>query len=172
MHPRGTLCSIGGGWDGVECALGSICSDILSRMMPPGILVVIALLGLSSWVFFFTFRRLRRRHARRAWWVALYSAVAVGAALGYWLAFHFEYQPSSRWRFFSFPVPVVFFHLEDGQWVDFPTPKFFGYLAMFTNILIITASAILPVLLASIFTTSGKPRYDSTHAPPHLSNSG
>src|ERR1039457_2699178 len=114
-----------------------------------GFLIIIALLALSSWMLFATVERLRQRHASQAWWLAFYGFAIVGAVLGYWLAFHFEYQASSQLRFFSFPIPVNFFHLEDGQWVDFPTPLVFGYPAMFTNIVAITAFAVLPVLVAS-----------------------
>jgi cytochrome bd-type quinol oxidase subunit 2 len=130
-----------------------------------GFLIIIALLALSSWMLFVTVRRLRRRHASQAWWLAFFGFAIVGVVLGYWLAFHFEYQASSQLRFFSFPIPVNFFHLEDGQWVDFPTPLVFGYPAMFTNIVAITAFAVLPVLVASLFSHRQETtQYDSTRA--------
>jgi hypothetical protein len=42
---------------------------------------------------------------------------------------------------------MVFFHLEDGQWVDFPVPPFQAWSAAFTNIIAITALATLPLSL-------------------------
>lgn len=130
-----------------------------------GFLIVITLLALSSWMLFVTFRRLRRRHASQVWWLAFWGLAMVGVALGYWLAFHFEYQVSSRMRLLSFPIPVVFFHFEDGQWVDFPTELAFGYPALFTNIVTVTAFGVLPVQVESLFCHRQETtQYDSTRA--------
>ena len=52
-------------------------------------------------------------------------------------------------RIGSFPIPVVFFHLEDGQWVDFPVPGFQAWSAVLTNIVTITALATVPLWLLS-----------------------
>ena len=51
---------------------------------------------------------------------------------------HWEFSDSS-----------CFFHLEDGQGVDFPVPEFQAWAAVFTNIITITALATLPVWLLS-----------------------
>ncbi len=53
-------------------------------------------------------------------------------------------------RFVSFPMPVAFFHLEDGQWVDFPTPEYVMYPGLAANVAVITACLVLPVLAASL----------------------
>jgi hypothetical protein len=115
-----------------------------------GILFVIALLALSIWMLVGTFRRLRSRHVGRGWWSAFGFLVIVGVTAGYWLAFHFEYQVSSKMRFASFPMPLSFFHFEDGHWIDFPTPQFVMYPGLAANVIAITALAVLPVLLASL----------------------
>jgi hypothetical protein len=49
----------------------------------------------------------------------------------------------------SFPIPIVFFRLEDGHWIDFPVPAFQAWASVFTNIIAITAFALLPVWLTS-----------------------
>ena len=121
-----------------------------------GLVIVIAVLALSCWLLFATFRRLRRRHAGRSWWFAFSGFAVAGVALGYWLAFHAEYQVSPTMRFLSFPIPLCFFHLEDGQWVDFPTPGFVAYPGLATNIVAVTALAVLPVLVASLFSHRGQ----------------
>ena len=115
-----------------------------------GFLIVIALFALSSWGVFATFRRLRRTHATRAWWFAFASLAVVGLAAGCFLAFSFEYQLSPRMRYVSFPMPLAFFHLEDGQWMDFVTPGYIMYPGLITNVIAVVAMALLPLLLASL----------------------
>ena len=80
-----------------------------------GIFIVIVFLALSSWAFIALVRRLRRERVSTAWWLGFGTLATVGVALGVWCAFHFEYHLGSRYRVGSFPIPIVFFHLEDGQ---------------------------------------------------------
>ena len=115
-----------------------------------GFPIVIALLVLSSWGVFVTFRRLRRTHAGRAWWFAFTVLAVLGLAAGCWLAFSFEYQVSPRMRYVSFPMPLAFFHLEDGQWVDFVTPPHVMYPGLVANVIAVVALALMPLLLASL----------------------
>ena len=114
-----------------------------------GILLVIVFLALSSWVLFALFRRLLRQRVATGWWIAFGVLIACGAALGIWCAFYCEYHVGARYRIGSFPIPVVFFHLEDGDWVDFPVPKFQAWSAVFTNVITIIALATLPLWLVS-----------------------
>ena len=118
-------------------------------MTPIGILFILIFLAASIWALASLVRRLRRAHAGRQWWVSLIVLTVIGIAVGIWFAFHFEYHLGARYRIGSFPIPVVFFHLEDGQWVDFPVPEFQAWAAVFTNIITITALATLPVWLLS-----------------------
>ena len=113
------------------------------------ILLAIILLGLSSWVFVALFRCLRHQQASFGWWVALALLIVCGLAVGVWCAFYCEYQIGERLRFGSFPVPVVVFHLEEGNWVDFLLEAFAAWPVAFTNIITITALATLPLWLAS-----------------------
>ena len=78
------------------------------------ILLAIIFLGLSSWTLVALPRRLRRERAGAAWWTALAFLSACGLALGAWCAFKCEYRVGSQFRFGSFPIPVVVFHLEGG----------------------------------------------------------
>src|SRR5262245_48621952 len=104
-----------------------------------GILIVIVSLALSSWALVALFRRLRHQRATVGHWLAFGVLVAGGVAVGVWCAFYVEYHIGPRYRIGSFPIPVVFFHLEQGDWVDFPVPEFQAWAAMFTNIITITA---------------------------------
>lgn len=130
-----------------------------------GILSVSAFLAGSSWVLISLVRRLRRERARTRWWVAFVIFVVIGLSAGAWCAFRCEYPLGARYRIGSFPLPIVFFHLEDGQWVDFPVPAFQAWTAVFTNIVTITALATVPVWLASW----RQHRHEQTQAQPAAS---
>ncbi len=116
-----------------------------------GCFIVLALLLVSGWILFVTFWRLSTRHAGIAWWLAFCILVVVGVRVGYRLGFDFEYNISPNLRVVSFPIPVCTFHFEHGQWVDFPSPDWFAYPAVFTNLIVVTAFVVLPLLLASLF---------------------
>jgi len=113
--------------------------------------ILIALLAMSSGVVCVTFRRLSTRHVGIAWWLVFGSLVLLGLVIGYRLGFDFEYHASRNLRLVSFPIPVCAFHFEHGNWVDFPSPDWFAYPAAFTNVVVVTALAVLPLLLVSMF---------------------
>ena len=94
-------------------------------------------------------RQLSRKRASVQWWIAFFTLALVGILAGIWVAFHFEYSLGTRSRLGSFPIPIVLFRLEDGQWTDFPVPAFQAWASVFTNIITITAFALLPVWVAS-----------------------
>jgi hypothetical protein len=114
-----------------------------------GIIIVIIFLVLSNWTIGALLRRLRREHVGTGWWVAFGILFGCGAAFGVWCAFYCEYHVGTEYRIGSFPIPVVFFHLEEGLWVDFPVPEFQAWSAMLANITTIIALAMLPLWLVS-----------------------
>ena len=120
----------------------------LAHFTRVGILIVIVFLALSFWALFALLRRLWRQRVSSGWWVAFGVFVIGGVALGIWCAF-VEYHIGTRYRIGSFPIPTVFFHLEHGDWVDFPVPEFQAWAAFFTNVITITALATLPLWLIS-----------------------
>lgn len=116
-----------------------------------GFVIVLALFVLGGWILFVTFWRFFTLHARTAWWLALCAFLIVGVMIGYRLGFEFEYNISRHLRVVSFPIPTCAFHFEHGKWVDFPSPDWFAYPAAFTNVVVVTAFVVLPLLLASMF---------------------
>ena len=113
-----------------------------------GMLIVIISLALSSWIIISLFKRLRRQRVSKAWWIAFGILFAGGVALGIWCAFFCEYRVGAKYRWAGFPIPVVFFHLEEGQWVDYQVPSFQAWLAAITNIITIIALIELPLWFA------------------------
>jgi hypothetical protein len=114
-----------------------------------GFPIVIAVLALSGWSIYRIFRHLRLKQVTRAWWAAFTLLAIVGVAIGSWLTFRFEYQVSPTMRCLSFPVPLAFFHLENGQWIDFITPPYIRYPGVAANITAAVAGALAPLFLAS-----------------------
>jgi hypothetical protein len=131
-------------------------------MTPIGMLFVLAFLAGSSWALVSLVRRLRREQAGPRRWVAFALLVVFGFSVGAWCAFRCEYPLGAHYRIGSFPLPVVFFHLEDGQWVDFPVPRFQALSAALTNVITITALATVPVWLL----LWRQHRYEHTEAQP------
>jgi hypothetical protein len=95
------------------------------------------------------FRRLRRLRVGLGCWVVFGVLSFCGATLGVWCASFCEYPVGTYFRLAGFPIPVVFFHLEDGVWVDFPVPKFQAFASALTNIIAVIVLATLPLWLVS-----------------------
>lgn len=115
-----------------------------------GFLIVMAVLGLSWAGIWGTWRRLRRVNASRVWWVRFGALAVVGAVAGVGLAIAADYQVSPTMRFGSFPVPLVFYQLEDGRWIDFVTPPFVLYPGVVANISSVIAAAVVPLWVGSM----------------------
>jgi hypothetical protein len=110
-------------------------------------LIIIFFLSLSGWMLAALFRRLRRDRVSFGSWVIAGVLVGIGVAIGIWCGFYCEYHVGTHYRLGSFPIPIVFFHLEDGQWVDFPVPTIQAWSSAFTDVITITALATVPVWL-------------------------
>jgi hypothetical protein len=112
-----------------------------------GYLFILAVVALLGWVNVATVRLIRREQARAGWWVALVVAGLVGAGMGVWGGFFFEYQPSPRLRVFGAPVPAAFLHWEgppgEEDWVDFVTPA--PALFAGSNVLLLALLAACPI---------------------------
>ena len=111
-------------------------------------ILAVVLLALSAWGVSATVRGLRHANAGGAWWLAFTVLGVLGAGVGAWFAFRFEYQVSHDFRFAGFPVPVAFFHLEGGDWVDFIIPPYFAYPAVFADIVSFGVALSMPLLIA------------------------
>jgi hypothetical protein len=111
--------------------------------------LAIVFLGLSVWALLALFLRLRRQRVGAAWWGTLAFLIVCGITFGVWCAFYCEYPVGTRYRFGSFPIPVVVFHLEGGNWIDFPVEKFIMWSVMFANIITVTALATFPLWVIS-----------------------
>jgi hypothetical protein len=112
-----------------------------------GFIVAVVLIALSVWGVSATVHGLRRTNAGATWWLIFTMLSLIGAGVGAWFAFRFEYRVSHDFRFAGFPVPVAFFHLESGDWVDFIIPPYFAYPGLFADIATFATVLLLPLLV-------------------------
>jgi hypothetical protein len=109
--------------------------------------VVIAVLAFANRAIV---RQFLGRQAGTGWWFALIGAWFVGAAVGVWSSFFFEYPLSPKTRILGAPVPMGAFHLEGPpgkeQWADYINPN--AHLALSSNVILIALLAPFPVSLA------------------------
>lgn len=117
-----------------------------------GVLLLPLTLAFFGWLAYRVHRSFVGRAVSNRWHVAFFTSLMLGAALGVYFGFFFEYHASRRLRVFSFPVPAVVFVLErydDGseRWTDFvtPAPLFFAG----SNICLLACAAVLPVWAAN-----------------------
>ena len=81
----------------------------------------------------------------QSWRLATVILLLFGICLGAWFAFYLEYQVSTKFRFAGFPIPIVIFHYENGEWIDFVHSKFEMWIEIATNFLSGIALSLLPV---------------------------
>ena len=110
-----------------------------------GILIVLAIASMCAWAII-SMTRLLIRAKQRKLWLAASLLAGVGLALGWFLA-NLEYHAGSNMRIVGIPMPLVFFHFEDGQWVDFPLPSYVMWPGFITNITTGIAVCLLPLRL-------------------------
>ena len=121
-----------------------------------GFLLALVCLALSSWAFFKLCCRLIALK-KKPLLIAFAFLTALGVGLGISASFFLEYHPRADFRIAGFPIPIVFFHLEDGQWVDFPTPPIQAWLTALANMALLTVLATAPLWLIP------SPRPNSAH---------
>jgi hypothetical protein len=100
--------------------------------------VVIAMLAYANRAIV---RQFLGRRAGTGWWLILILAWVVGASVGVWSTFSFEYYLSPKTRVLGAPMPIGFFHLEgppgEEQWAD--------YISM--NMLLVAGANVIAVAL-------------------------
>ena len=108
------------------------------------LILILPVLTFDVWLLATTGKRQFYVWTRARAWPRLAAAASLGAALGVWLSLFVEYKWGSEIRVIGFPVPVCFFVLEDGNWVDFIPPVAMQYLGWAANFLSGLAAPLLP----------------------------
>jgi hypothetical protein len=76
-------------------------------------------------------------------WITWMVVLLGGAMLGIWTAFYFSYAVGSTFRFVGFPIPCGLFHLQSGEWLDFPGR--FPFAIAISDVIIVATVTVSPV---------------------------
>jgi hypothetical protein len=108
------------------------------------LILILPVLAADVWLLATTGKKQFKIWSQARAWPRLAGAAALGAALGVWLALFVQYKWGSEIRVIGFPVPVCFFHLEDGNWVDYLMPTAMQWLGAAANFLSGLAVPLIP----------------------------
>ena len=89
-----------------------------------------------------TLRRVLFRQ-RRVQLVIFIATLIVGAAVGWWLGFTFTYHANKELQILGCPLPLVAFHLEGGNWIDYVMP--IPLLNAVLNLIILILLSVAPL---------------------------
>jgi len=108
------------------------------------LILILPVLAFDVWLLATTGKKQCQIWRQARAWPRLAAAAVIGLALGVWLSFFLEYKWGSAMRVTGLPVPVCFFHLEDGNWVDYPLPKAMQWAGCAVNFLTGLAAPFMP----------------------------
>jgi hypothetical protein len=80
--------------------------------------VSISIIATAFWLTMRNILRLCRSRAGWHWWIAFAATLICGGYIG-WQLSGCDVQVSPTFVWGGLPLPLGFFHLEDGQWVDY-----------------------------------------------------
>jgi hypothetical protein len=109
-----------------------------------GLILILPVLVFEVWLLATTGKKQCQIWRQARAWPRLAGAAVIGLALGVWLALFVEYKWGSGMRVIGFPVPGCFFHLEDGNWVDYPLPTAMQWADCAANFLMGLAAPFIP----------------------------
>ena len=99
------------------------------------LILILPVLAVDVWLLATTGKKQFKTWSQARAWPRLAGAAALGAALGVWLSSFVQYKWGAAIRVAGFPIPIRFFHLENGEWVDFPLPMEMMCLGCIVNFL-------------------------------------
>jgi len=118
-----------------------------------GLIIIVPVLAFDVWLLATTGKKQFKIWSQARAWPKLAGAAGIGVALGVWLALFVEYHWGARMRVIGFPVPVCFFHLEDGNWIDYLIPTPMQWLGAAANFLSGLAAPLIPFKAAEFLRT-------------------
>ena len=118
-----------------------------------GLILIFPVLAFDIWLLATTGKKQFHIWLQTRAWPRLAGVVLLGVVLGCWLSFFVEYKWGATMRVIGFPVPVCFFHLEDGNWVDFIPPPAMQFLGVAVNFLSGLPAPLLPFKAAEFLRT-------------------
>jgi hypothetical protein len=113
-----------------------------------GLIFIIPILAFNIWLACTTGRRQMRLWVELKQWRYIAGACAIGVALAVWLTFFVHYSNGPEMRIQGFPIPLVFFHLEDKIWTRTVLPASLPYVGALADFFTGLAAPFIPYKIA------------------------
>ena len=113
-----------------------------------GLLFILPIVAFDVWLSCTTGRRQLALWRAQKNWRHLAAAGAAGLLLAVWFAFFVKYNMGVAYRLQGFPIPVVFFHLDDKTWTRSTPPAPLPVLGAAANFLTGLAAPFIPFTIA------------------------
>ena len=113
-----------------------------------GLFLIIPVMAFDIWISCTTGRRQLRRWLELKQWRQIAGAFAAGMALAIWLTFFVKYNWNPRMRVVGFPIPLVFFHLDDNTWTKNILPAALPYAGGAADFITGLAAPFIPYKIA------------------------
>jgi hypothetical protein len=117
------------------------------------LILIIPTLAFDVWLAATVGKRLVQRWIHARAWPRLAAVCGAGLALGVCCLLAVQYQWDPKTRVVGFPIPLIFFNLEDQTWVRSPAPRPWLYLGAATNLITGIALPLVPYKIGEFFKT-------------------
>lgn len=118
-----------------------------------GLIIIIPILAFDIWLSCTTGWRQIRRWVELGQWRPLAATGAASLVLAIALPFLVKYNWSAKTRVEGFPIPLVFFHLDDNGWTHSGLPSFLPAVGLATDIITGLALPFIPFKVAEFLKT-------------------
>jgi hypothetical protein len=113
-----------------------------------GLILVLPVLAFDVWLSVTTGQRVIKRWISQGQWRFLVATAAIGLLLALWLTFFLHYSWSKEEKVVGFPVPRIFFALQDKAWVRTTLSGSLGFLGAVTDFITGLAAPFIPFKVA------------------------
>ena len=116
-----------------------------------GLVFIIPVLAIASWIVFSSIRALVRGEVDPIWRRRAMFCFSAGIAIGVWLAFFAKFAPANNAKFQRAPVPTIIEVLDPDTktWREVVPPTPIRVLAIITDFISGIAAGLLPIKIAA-----------------------
>jgi hypothetical protein len=118
-----------------------------------GLILIIPVVAFDIWLSVTTGRRQLQQWAGRGQWRLIASVIGIGLILSLWLTFLVQYKWGQEERVAGFPIPRVFFSLENKVWTRTTSPGVLPYIGGVADFLTGLAAPFIPFKIAEFLKT-------------------
>jgi hypothetical protein len=118
-----------------------------------GLILVLPVLAFDVWLSVTTGQRVIKRWISQGQWRFIAAAAAIGLLLAVWLTFFSHYSWGKEEKVVGFPIPHIFYALQDKAWVRTTLSGFMGCLGTAADFLTGLAAPFIPFKVAEFLKT-------------------